>query len=149
MVFTDITAEHITWRWERVVDGGKAWQPTMIIEYRRQHPADDPTVVETSAVIRAPVERVFAAFATGEGLASWMVGQARVDLRPGGEVLTRYGKDGKLGDDQTIVHLIAVYDPNRLIVWKPVRAPATGAGPDPLAARPVLHASVQDPPPPR
>jgi hypothetical protein len=35
MVFTDIAASGMLWRWERTADGGATWTPQMIIEYRR------------------------------------------------------------------------------------------------------------------
>jgi hypothetical protein len=35
MVFTDIQADSLLWRWERTVDAGATWTPMMIIEYRR------------------------------------------------------------------------------------------------------------------
>ena len=35
MVFTDIAASSMLWRWERTVDAGTTWTPQMIIEYRR------------------------------------------------------------------------------------------------------------------
>ena len=35
MVFTDIAADRMTWRWERTADGGASWTPAMILEYRR------------------------------------------------------------------------------------------------------------------
>ena len=35
MVFGEIRPDHITWRWERSVDGQKTWRPMMIIEYAR------------------------------------------------------------------------------------------------------------------
>lgn len=46
--------------------------------------------------IPAPVDDVWAAFATGEGLATWLYPEVRVDLRPGGDWLVLYpgGKTG-------------------------------------------------------
>ncbi|MGZ3428610.1 MAG: SRPBCC family protein [Polyangia bacterium] len=87
--------------------------------------AEDTSLVETSAVIDAPIADVWRAFATAEGVKSWMAAQARVDLKVGGEMVTRYGKDGALGDDGSIVHRLLAFDPERLLVWKPVRAPKT------------------------
>lgn len=87
--------------------------------------AEDPTVVESRVVVDAPVADVWAAFTTARGLESWMVGEARVDLRVGGELLTRYARDGALGDDATIVHTLQAIDPEHLLVWKPKRPPRT------------------------
>jgi Protein of unknown function (DUF1579) len=38
MVFTDITASAILWRWEATRDNGASWSPMLIIEYRRAAP---------------------------------------------------------------------------------------------------------------
>jgi uncharacterized protein YndB with AHSA1/START domain len=84
----------------------------------------DQGVVETVVVVDAPVEKAWWAFTTKEGLEAWMVGLASVELKVGGPVLTRYKKDGKLGDAGTIAHTLAAYDPLRMVVWKPARAPA-------------------------
>jgi hypothetical protein len=35
MVFTDIAADSLTWRWERTTDAGVTWTPMMVIDYRR------------------------------------------------------------------------------------------------------------------
>jgi len=35
MVFADIRLQGFTWRWEASLDGGKTWQPQMLIEYKR------------------------------------------------------------------------------------------------------------------
>jgi uncharacterized protein YndB with AHSA1/START domain len=80
--------------------------------------------VETTVVIAAPLDRVWAALTTGPGLEAWMTGRAKVDLRVGGEVLTRYGKDGPFPDAQTIAHTITALDPRHVLVWKPKRAPS-------------------------
>lgn len=96
----------------------------------RNKPASEPPApvvtdpIEASAVIDAPVEKVWWAFTTKEGMEAWMVGLASIELKPGGRVLTRYAKDGTLGDAGTIEHALVTYDPLRLMVWQPVRAPA-------------------------
>ena len=84
--------------------------------------AEDLSVVETRGIIDAPIEKVWAAWTTAAGLESWMAGQARVELRPGGELLARYRKEGRLGDEETIVHTLVAFDPNHLLVFKPARA---------------------------
>ena len=35
MAFRDVTADSIHWVWERTVDGGATWSPSLIIDYRR------------------------------------------------------------------------------------------------------------------
>jgi hypothetical protein len=39
MVFTDITPDAFTWRWERSEDDGATWSLTWSIDYRRRDPA--------------------------------------------------------------------------------------------------------------
>jgi len=36
MVFLDVTASALRWEWQRSVDGGVTWSPTMTIAYRRR-----------------------------------------------------------------------------------------------------------------
>jgi uncharacterized protein YndB with AHSA1/START domain len=81
-------------------------------------------VIETVAVVDAPVAKAWWAFTTKEGLEAWMVGLASIELRVGGRLMTRYQKDGALGDAGTIVHTVAAFDPRRMVVWRPARAPA-------------------------
>ncbi len=35
MIFTDIKADSFTWKWEGSTDGGKTWQPSWVINYKR------------------------------------------------------------------------------------------------------------------
>lgn len=80
-------------------------------------------VLRHEAVIEAPVERVWAAFTTKEGLESWMVALASIDLRVGGKMLTRYQGDGALGDDATIENTILSYEPQRMLSIKATKPP--------------------------
>jgi hypothetical protein len=36
MVFRDVTADSLTWDWERSLDGGKTWELRWRIDYRRR-----------------------------------------------------------------------------------------------------------------
>lgn len=84
-------------------------------------PDTSPLVHE--AVVEAPVEQVWAAFTTKEGLESWMVAHAEVDLRIGGKWRTHYRKEGVLGDEGTIEHDYLSYDPGRMISFHTVKVP--------------------------
>src|SRR5947209_10545485 len=64
------------------------------------HPASAPTgsekVLVLEVTVPAPIEVVWKAFATSEGLSTWLTPGAVVDLRPGGEWTAHYpgGKTG-------------------------------------------------------
>ena len=38
MVFSDVAADRLTWRWERSTDGGRTWDVLWTIDYRRTAP---------------------------------------------------------------------------------------------------------------
>jgi uncharacterized protein YndB with AHSA1/START domain len=76
-----------------------------------------------SAVIPAPVERVWAAFTTTEGVKAWMVKQADLDTRNGGLWKTKYGADGQLGDEGTIVNEVLAVDPGRMFTIRIQKPP--------------------------
>lgn len=82
----------------------------------------EPLVTET--VVEAPVDEVWNAFTTEDGMTSWMVPHARIDLRVGGKILTNYHADGKLGDENTIENTILSYEPNRMLSLKATKLPA-------------------------
>ena len=87
--------------------------------------AGQTTPLVSEAVVAAPVEKVWAAYTTSEGLMSWMVPHAEVDLRIGGKMRTTYNKEGTLGDAGTIENTILAYEPLRMITIKNTRAPET------------------------
>ncbi len=67
------------------------------------------------ALINAPASEVWKAYTTDKGYAAWAATQASIDLRVGGEIQTRYDKDGKLGDEGTNRLRIVNYVPNELL----------------------------------
>lgn len=83
---------------------------------------EDPIVA--TAVVNAPVKEVWRAFTTTEGVTSWMVAKAEVDLRVGGHLRTSYDKSSNLNDDKTIENTILAYDPERMLTIKVAKAPA-------------------------
>lgn len=85
-------------------------------------PAAEPLVTE--AIINAPAQEVWRLFTTAEGMQSWMVPRADIDLRVGGLMRTRYGEDGSLGDAQTIVNRILSFEPQRMLSIQVDKAPA-------------------------
>lgn len=64
--------------------------------------ANLPTETHSEATINATQTELWAAFTTREGMESWMVARADVDLKIGGSMRTLYSKDGVLGDENTI-----------------------------------------------
>ena len=81
-------------------------------------------VLEYEMIINAPLAKVWAAFTTKNGIESWMVPVAEIDLRIGGTLKTSYDTDGVIGDANTIVHSILSYEPNRMISMKVIGCPS-------------------------
>ena len=81
----------------------------------------DPLVHE--GIVDAPLNDVWNAFTTKQGLESWMVAHAEIDLRVGGKMVTHYQPEGKLGDEGTIENTILCYDPKRLMSIKVAKYP--------------------------
>ena len=80
---------------------------------------DTPTeTLRWEVVVDAPVERVWDAWTTKEGIESWLVPHAEVDLRVGGAIRTNYNRDGKIGDDGTIVTHIMAFEPRRALITR-------------------------------
>ncbi len=74
-------------------------------------------------VIDAPASEVWKAFTTKEGMESWMVPKASMDLRVMGKMLTTYKKDATLGDEHTIENTILAYVPERMLSIRNTKAP--------------------------
>ncbi len=69
----------------------------------------------TETTVDAPVAEVWRLFTTREGVESWMVAKAEVDLRVGGSLRTHYDPAGRLGDPNTITNTILSYEPERML----------------------------------
>lgn len=80
-----------------------------------------PIVAE--GVVEAPVEAVWNAWATGEGLRSWLAPHADIDLRVGGLMRTNYDAQDALGGPGTIHNEILSFDPGRMLSIRVVRFP--------------------------
>lgn len=79
--------------------------------------------IDISVVVPAPIEKVWNAFATTEGVKAWMVKQADLDTRIGGIWRTKYGADGHLGDEGTIENEVLAYDPGRMFCIRISKVP--------------------------
>lgn len=74
-------------------------------------------------VLDLPVRSVWHLFTTEEGVESWMVAQAKVDLRVGGSFRTSYSPEVDLQGEEAIVNRILSYEPERMISIQNVQAP--------------------------
>ncbi|HEX7239926.1 MAG TPA: SRPBCC domain-containing protein [Longimicrobiaceae bacterium] len=85
--------------------------------------AQDADPIVSEAVVDAPVDSVWAAWTTGDGLRSWLAPHAEIDLRVGGRMRTNYGAQGSLGDPQTIENTVLSFDPGRMLSIQVSRTP--------------------------
>jgi uncharacterized protein YndB with AHSA1/START domain len=85
--------------------------------------ATDP--ITTEAVVNAPVDQVWKAWTTADGIQTWMVARTDIDLRPGGLWRTSYTRDADLDGDAAIHHRILVVDPGRMLAFQTVKTPKT------------------------
>jgi uncharacterized protein YndB with AHSA1/START domain len=79
--------------------------------------------LEHEAIIDAPVADVWDAFTTKEGAESWVVAQAEIDLRIGGDMRTSYNPQSNLHDEFTIINRIISFEPQRMLSIQNVQAP--------------------------
>jgi len=84
--------------------------------------SDDGAIVH-EAVVNAPVEEVWKAWTTREGMESWMVGRTDFELTVGAIWHTSYDKQSTLDDDRTIHQQLLAYDPGRMLSIRTVKAP--------------------------
>ena len=83
--------------------------------------ADNRLVSE--GVVSAPVDQVWAAFATKAGLESWMAAHAEIELKLGGAMRAQHDPQSKVGDPSTIENTILSYEPKRMLSFKVAQAP--------------------------
>jgi uncharacterized protein YndB with AHSA1/START domain len=85
--------------------------------------AQDTSPLIAEGVVDAPVESVWKAWTTNEGLRSWLAPHVSIDLRIGGLMRTNYNAAGVLGDAQTIENTILSFEPERMLSIKVTKAP--------------------------
>jgi uncharacterized protein YndB with AHSA1/START domain len=85
--------------------------------------AQDTSPLITEGVVEAPVDAVWAAWTTNDGLKSWLAPHASIDLRIGGLMRTNYNAAGVLGDAQTIENTILSFEPERMLSIKVTKVP--------------------------
>jgi uncharacterized protein YndB with AHSA1/START domain len=77
----------------------------------------------TEGIVDAPLEAVWAAWTTNEGLGLWLAPHVSIDLRIGGLMRANYNAAGALGDAQTIENTILAFEPERMLSIKVTKAP--------------------------
>ena len=103
------------------------------VENASYRTSDGEPVEAQSIVVPADVARVWRAFTTKEGLMSWAVPFADIDLRVGGVWESSYEADAKVGDPGNIRNRILAYLPERMMALKAESAPPDFAHPEVLA----------------
>jgi uncharacterized protein YndB with AHSA1/START domain len=83
--------------------------------------AAEPIVSEV--IVDAPIETVWTAWTTVEGIQSWMVAKTDIEFRVGGLWRTTYTRDADLAGDAAIHHRILAFDPGRMLAFQTVRTP--------------------------
>lgn len=73
--------------------------------------------------IPAPIETVWAAWTTSNGLRSWLAPHAEIDFRIGGRLLANYEAGASLEDPGTIENTVLSYDPYKMISIRVSQAP--------------------------
>ena len=81
-------------------------------------------VQQLTLEVAAPADKVWAAFATDDGLRGWAGPVAHVDLMNGGVQETSYSISSHLGERENIRNQIVAYVPGRLIAYHNVHVPA-------------------------
>ncbi len=79
-----------------------------------QTKAGELILIET-VTIAAPVARVWNAYTTSAGFASWAAPVAEVDCRVGGSIRTQYDPKAKIGDPNTNTLRIINYVPQKML----------------------------------
>ncbi len=79
--------------------------------------------IAADGIINAPVGQVWKAWATSEGLRSWLAPHADIDARIGGLMRANYDQKGSLGDSNTIENRVLSLEPERMLSIQVARAP--------------------------
>jgi uncharacterized protein YndB with AHSA1/START domain len=74
-------------------------------------------------IVNAPLDQVWAAFTTKEGLESWMAAHAQIELKLGGTIKTQYDPKGTIDDARAIENTILSYEPMHMLSFKVAKAP--------------------------
>lgn len=107
-----------------------AMYAALLVSGSSQAQAADPesfdsqkTTLVCAGIVNAPPEEVWRVFSTDEGFQKLGVAKAKVDLRPGGLILSHYDPNGELGDEGTIQTEILSYEPLRMLTTRIQKPP--------------------------
>jgi len=85
--------------------------------------AADPPSLEHVGVVDAPIDQVWDAFTTSEGLRGWMAPHADIDLALSGKMRTNFDAQAALGGPGTIENTVLAFEPKRMIAFKVSHVP--------------------------
>jgi uncharacterized protein YndB with AHSA1/START domain len=88
-----------------------------------RQPVADADALVNQVVVEGSVDEIWRLLTTKEGMESWIVPHADVDLRVGGLVRTHHDPDGKIGDPKTVTNRILAVKPKRLVSLQLAKAP--------------------------
>ncbi len=86
-------------------------------------PAKATESIVAEGVVNAPVLAVWNAWATTDGLKSWLAPHVDIDLRVDGLMRANYDPKESLGDSGTIENRVLAYEPERMLSIKVSKAP--------------------------
>lgn len=75
----------------------------------------DNLVLKQSFVVNVSLDSVWNAYTTKNGWESWATSIAEIDFKVNGIIKTNYNKNGKIGDDSTIILHVINYIPKRML----------------------------------
>jgi uncharacterized protein YndB with AHSA1/START domain len=75
-------------------------------------------VLRHEVTIPAPIDSIWYAFTTAEGMTSWMVPLAAIELKTGGRIETSYDRKAKLGDPRNIHNTVLSFIPGKMFSFK-------------------------------
>lgn len=75
-------------------------------------------VLRHEVVVSASIQNVWEAFTTLEGVKTWMVPVAEVELKHGGKYYTHYSSDARIGDPGSIYNTVLCYVPMEVFCFK-------------------------------
>jgi uncharacterized protein YndB with AHSA1/START domain len=85
--------------------------------------AQSPDLIVTEGLVKAPVDTVWRAWTTKEGIESWMVAKTDIELRVGALWRTSYNRDSNLDDDGAIHQEILAFDPGKMLSFRTIKPP--------------------------
>lgn len=96
---------------------------SQVVETSSMRPPEGTRVLRQQVVVGAPLDSVWRAYTTKEGLRSFMAPVVSIDLRVGGMREASYDPDARIGDPGNIVNEILAYLPREMISFRVVQTP--------------------------